>query len=78
MAFSRHREFRADEGAGRYVGKEKMIRALEALKRVVHPKEDPKYATMQISTQTSSGFKKLFMSHPPLEERIANLENFRY
>lgn len=78
MAFSRHREFRADEGASRYVGKEKMIRALEALKRVVHPKEDPKYATMQISTQTSSGFKKLFMSHPPLEERVANLENFRY
>jgi len=78
MAFSRHREFRADEGAGRYVGKEKMIRALEALKRVVHPNEDPKFATMQISTQTNSWIKKFFMSHPPLEERIANLENFRY
>ena len=78
MAFSRHREFRADEGASRYVWKEKMIRALEALKRVVHPKEDPKFATMQISTQTSRGFKKLFMSHPPLDERIANLDNFRY
>ncbi|MCH8518829.1 protease HtpX [Candidatus Gracilibacteria bacterium] len=78
MWFSRHREFRADEGASRYVGKEKMIRALQALKRVVHPKEDPKFATMQISTQTTSGFKKLFMSHPPLEERIRNLDNFRY
>ena len=79
MAFSRHREFRADEGAGRYVGKEKMIKALQALQRVVHGQADPKFATMQISTQTTSGFKKLLMSHPPLEERITNLEqNFRY
>ena len=78
MWFSRHREFRADEGAGRFVGKEKMIRALEALKRVEHPKADPKFATMQISTQTNTWIKKFFMSHPPLEERISNLEQFRY
>lgn len=55
-----------------------MVHALEALKKVMHPKEDPKFATMQISAQTTPGFKKLFMSHPPLDERIQNLEQFRY
>lgn len=79
MAFSRHREFKADEGSARYVGREKMIAALQALERMenIAPKDSSKMATMQISTQTSSGFKKLFMSHPPLEERIAYLENLR-
>lgn len=78
MWFSRHREFRADEGSSRFVWKEKMIRALEALKKVHHAKEDAKFATMQISTRTSTGFKKFFMSHPPLDDRIKNLQDFRY
>jgi len=79
MWFSRYREFRADEGSSRYVGKEKMISALEALQKMksIAPKNSGKMATMQISTQTGTWFKKLFMSHPPLEERIKNLENYQ-
>jgi len=79
MAFSRYREFRADEGSAKYVGKEKMISALEALQKMKNmaPSNQSKMATMQINTKTTSGFKKIFMSHPPLEERINNLENFR-
>jgi len=78
MAFSRYREFKADEGSSKYVGKEKMIAALKALQKMkdIAPKSSWKMATMQISTKSSGGFKKLFMSHPPLEERISNLENF--
>lgn len=79
MAFSRYREFKADEGSSRFVGREKMIAALESLKNMkeLAPKDGGKMATMQINTQTVWGFKKLFMSHPPLEERIAYLENLR-
>ena len=79
MAFSRHREFKADEGSARFVGKEKMISALRALDRMkeLAPKDSSKMATMQINTQTHYGFKKLFMSHPPIEERVVYLENLR-
>ena len=54
MAFSRHREFKADEGSARFVGREKMIAALEALKNMkeLAPKDTGKMATMQINTQT--------------------------
>jgi len=77
--FSRWREFHADAGSARYVGKEKMIAALESLQKLksLAPKNNNKMSTMQINTQTSSGFKKLFMTHPPLEERITHLENLR-
>lgn len=77
MAFSRHREFKADEWSARFVGKEKMIAALRALDRMkeLAPNDSSKMATMQINTQTRHGMKKLFMSHPPLEERISYLEN---
>lgn len=79
MAFSRYREFRADEGSSNYVGKEKMIAALESLQKMknIAPKSEWKFAAMQISTQTTGGLKSLFMSHPPLEARIKNLEDFR-
>lgn len=79
MKFSRWREFHADAGSAHYVGKEKMIASLEALKKMkdIAPKNNTKMATMQISTQTSSGFKKLFMSHPPLQERIDALHNLK-
>lgn len=77
MAFSRHREFKADEWSARFVGKEKMIAALRALDHMkeLAPNDSSKMATMQINTQTRHGMKKLFMSHPPLEERISYLEN---
>jgi len=79
MWFSRYREYRADEGSARYVGKEKMIAALEALRRMkdIAPANDSKLATMKISTQRPSGLKMLFASHPPLSQRIRNLEDYR-
>lgn len=79
MAFSRWREFHADAGSARYVGKDKMIASLEALKKMqeLAPKNNTKMATMQINTQSSSGLKKLFMSHPPLQARIDALHNLK-
>ena len=72
MWFSRYREFHADAGGAKLAGKEKMIAALRALQRAHAPEELPgQLAAFGIN---SGGTKKLFMSHPPLEERIAALE----
>jgi heat shock protein HtpX len=72
MWFSRYREFHADAGGARLAGKEKMIGALRALQRAHTPEELPgQLAAFGIN---SGGTKKLFMSHPPLEERIAALQ----
>jgi heat shock protein HtpX len=72
MWFSRHREFRADAGGAALAGREKMIAALERLKinheQVSLPRE---MAASGISGGT--GMSRLFMTHPPLEERIAAL-----
>lgn len=76
MWFSRHREFRADEGASKYMGKEKMIAALKRLQSMTERTEhydDGRLVTMKIASKTS--FMELFSSHPPLEKRIANLES---
>lgn len=75
-AFSRHREYKADEWSSKYVGKEKMIAALKSLQKLkdLAPKSEWKMATMQISTRSEWGFKMLFMTHPALEKRIENLE----
>jgi len=74
MWFSRQREFRADNGGARLAGKESMIAALEGLKRL-HPSPLPdKMAAFGISGGGSQGWKRLFMSHPPLEERIIALK----
>ncbi len=78
MWFSRYREYRADEWSARLVGKEKMIAALEALKKIeIIGKTNPKYATMQILTPWEKGVKYLYSSHPNLEDRIKKLENYR-
>ncbi len=75
MWFSRYREFKADAGGAKLAGKEKMIGALRALQRAHEPAELPKqFAAFAIN---GGGVKKLFMSHPPLEERIAALQNLR-
>jgi heat shock protein HtpX len=76
--FSRQREFRADEAGARLAGTGSMIGALEALKRSHDPQPLPeKMAAFGINAGVPSGFKKLFMSHPPLDERIAALRNAR-
>lgn len=76
MWFSRRREFKADEGGAYLAGREKMISALRRLQQASNPEPLPdEMAAFGISGGRVDGFKKLFMSHPPLEERIAALEN---
>lgn len=72
--FSRRREFRADAGAARLAGRDNMIAALESLKRSSEPPQLPKQiAAFGISGGEKGGIKRLFMTHPPLSERIAAL-----
>jgi heat shock protein HtpX len=73
MHFSRQREFRADAGGAKLAGRQAMISALERLRqRHAGPLPD-KMAAFGISGGGAAGLKKLFMTHPPLEERIAAL-----
>ncbi|MEK7811249.1 MAG: protease HtpX [Pseudomonadota bacterium] len=72
MWFSRQREFRADAGGASLAGRQKMIAALERLKANHEQAAMPQnMAAMAISSQ--GGFSRLFMTHPPLDERIAAL-----
>ena len=76
MWFSRQREFRADAGAATLAGRNKMIAALERLKGNHEPAALPeKIAAFGISG--GKGFSRLFMTHPPLDERIAALREGR-
>ncbi len=73
--FSRQREFRADAGAAALAGRGKMIAALERLRAAHEPSPLPdKMAAFGISGGGAAGLKRLFMTHPPLEERIAALQ----
>jgi len=75
MWFSRRREFRADAGGASLAGRNKMIGALQALQRAHEPRDLPgEFAAFGISGGLGSGLKRLFMTHPPLEERIAALQ----
>lgn len=75
--FSRYREYRADKGGADLVGKNKMIAALEMLKRSYphlaesKSESNPNFQSMQISSKTN--MMKWFSTHPPLEERILAL-----
>jgi heat shock protein HtpX len=74
MWFSRKREFRADAGSARLTSPQKMIAALEKLQQGVNQPHLPdQLAAFGISGSVGSGLRRLFMSHPPLEERIAVL-----
>ena len=87
MAFSRWREFRADRGGAHLAGIPNMIAALEALKRAHEPLPSHQFASFGITSGrfpghqlarrrgsvVSRGIRRLFMSHPPLDERIAAL-----
>ena len=78
MWFSRWREFRADAGAADLSGRSKMIAALRRLQSVHEPRDLPdEFAAFGIAGGLGDGIKKLFLSHPPLEERIAALESMR-
>ncbi|HVP34043.1 MAG TPA: protease HtpX [Steroidobacteraceae bacterium] len=74
MWFSRWREFRADRGGAQLAGTGNMIAALEELKRVHEPLPAQQFAAFGIADgDVGRGLKRLFMSHPPLDERIAAL-----
>jgi len=75
MWFSRRREFRADAGGASLAGRGKMIAALQALQRGHEPEDLPgEFAAFGINGGLGEGLKRLFMSHPPLQERIAALQ----
>ncbi|CDH47247.1 MAG: protease HtpX [Candidatus Competibacteraceae bacterium] len=74
MGFSRHREFHADAGGARLAGRGKMIAALERLRQLHEPSQLPsQMAAFGINGGLGKGLRKLLMTHPPLEERIAAL-----
>ena len=76
MGFSRQREFRADAGGARLAGRPNMISALERLKA-----GQPAALPDQLGAFGISGggkaFSRLFMSHPPLDERISRLREMQ-
>ncbi len=75
MWFSRRREFRADAGGAELAGRSAMIGALRRLQAHSEGNHLPdQLAAFGISGAVAGGLKKLFMSHPPLHERIAALE----
>jgi len=78
--FSRRREFRADAGGAQLAGRHSMIDALQALRRVHDPQmaavaaqHAQAFQSLKISGQ-AGGLMALFSTHPPLEHRIARLE----
>ncbi len=71
--YSRRREFRADRGGANLAGTGGMIGALEALKRSQGESMPPQMQAFGINTGDAGGFMRLFMSHPPLDARIAAL-----
>lgn len=79
MWFSRYREFRADRGSAQYVGKDKMIKALQRLQQLMDKTPEdaraPAFNTMKISGHKS--WLALFSSHPPLEKRIEALQKYK-
>jgi heat shock protein HtpX len=75
MWFSRQREFRADSGGARLAGREKMIAALKQLKAQVDPEPLPQQMAAFGVSGGKKKFSRLFMTHPPLEERIERLQS---
>ncbi len=75
MWFSRQREFRADAGGARLAGRESMIGALQRLAAAPGEPLPGQLQAFGISGGQVSGWRRLFLSHPPLEERIARLRS---
>jgi heat shock protein HtpX len=73
--YSRRREFRADRGGADLAGAGSMIAALQVLKQSHGEPMPPQMQAFGINTGSTSGFMRLFMSHPPLDERIAALQS---
>jgi heat shock protein HtpX len=85
MAISRSREFEADHDGAELIGDpEPLARALEKMQsaaKQIPMKVDPALATLYIVnplTGRKASFSKLFMTHPPTEERLARLREMKY
>lgn len=77
MWFSRHREFHADAGSAKLVGRDKMIAALQRLKTSYEPQEASSMMAFCINGKAKS-MSELFMTHPPLDKRIEALRSGQY
>ncbi|MDP1932410.1 MAG: protease HtpX [Gammaproteobacteria bacterium] len=76
MWFSRQREFRADAGGASLAGRQNMIAALERLQMGQPTTSMPdELVAFGISNRGGKSLSRLFMTHPPLSERIAALRN---
>ena len=78
--YSRKREFRADAGEAKYTLRQSKIEAFQRLQAVYElpiPAEEGATATLMISNRPRGGIAGLFMTHPPLSERIATLQRGR-
>jgi heat shock protein HtpX len=73
MWFSRQREFRADAGGAKLAGREKMIAALTRLKAMHESETMLPEQIKAFGIRGGGGISRLFMTHPPLEERIEAL-----
>ena len=75
--FSRRREFRADAGGADLAGRQKMINALRRLQQGQQAETNMpgELAAFGINGGLKTGLMQLLMSHPPLEKRIAALQN---
>ena len=76
MAFSRWREFRADAGGAQLAGRNKMISALQRLQQM-HGEAALPRQLQAFGINDGGGMTRLFMSHPPLEERIEALKKLQ-
>jgi len=74
MWFSRQREFRADAGGATLAGRQKMIAALKRLAAGRTAPLPDQLAAFGISGGVAHGLRRLFMTHPPIEERITVLQ----
>jgi heat shock protein HtpX len=74
MWFSRQREFRADAGGARLAGRSSMIAALQRLKSAQDGSLPAQMSAFGITGGDKRSWRELFLSHPPLEQRIAALQ----
>ncbi|HON59430.1 MAG TPA: protease HtpX [Smithella sp.] len=78
MWFSRKREYRADAGGAKLAGVQNMIAALEKLKKAVSEPLPDQMAAFGINGKPGRGLKLLFMTHPPLDDRIEALKKMAH
>lgn len=74
MAYSRYREYHADNGGADLAGKDKMVHALQSLKSYVNRVDTEQASLSTLKISNKSGMTRLFSSHPDLDDRISRLQ----